>query len=362
MAGNSLGTLFRVTTAGESHGHALTVIIDGCPPLIPLSEEDFYLDMERRAPGRSKFTTKRRELDQVKILSGVFNGRTTGTPITIQIINSDVRSQDYEHLLGVFRPGHADFTYYKKYGIRDHRGGGRSSARETVVRVAAGVVAKKLLKLTYGINCTACISQVGTSRAIYSWDSLDRNFLSNNLFAPNQKAYEAFSREIEWAMKHEDSVGARVDLIIENVPCGLGEPVFGRLNADLAHALMNVNAVRGVEFGVGFKAVEMHGSEYRDPILPEGFLSNNEGGTLGGISTGQDILISLAVKPTSSISTPIQTVNEAGQAQTLSVKGRHDPCIGIRAVPVVEAMAALVLADHLLRYHAMQLPISIDNE
>lgn len=360
MAGNSIGTLFRVTTAGESHGPALTAIIDGCPARLPLSEDDFILDMERRARGKSKYTTKRREPDQVKILSGVYNGLTTGTPITLQVLNTDTRSQDYDHLLGVSRPGHADFTYQSKYGIRDHRGGGRSSARETAVRVAAGVVAKKFLLLAHGIKFTACVSQVGLSHANYSWDSIDREFLNNNLFAPNEPAYQAFTQEIEWAMKNDDSVGARVDLIIENVPSGLGEPIFSRLNADLAHALMNINAVRGVEFGAGFKCVEMHGSNYRDPITPNGFSSNNEGGTLGGISTGQDILVSLAIKPTSSIPTPIQTINDANEPITLSVKGRHDPCVGIRAVPVVEAMAALVIADHLLRSHALQ--ISLDGE
>ncbi len=349
MAGNSIGQFFRVTTFGESHGIALGCIVDGVPPGIPLTEADLQHDLDRRRPGTSRYTTQRREPDQVRILSGVFEGITTGTSIGLMIENTDQRSQDYGAIKDLFRPGHADYTYEQKYGTRDYRGGGRSSARETAMRVAAGAIAKKYLKEKYGIQIRGCLTQMGDiSCEIKDWEQVEQN----PFFCPDPSQLENLDELMRALKKEGDSIGAKVTVVAEQVPVGLGEPVFDRLDADLAHALMSINAVKGVEIGDGFAVVNKRGSENRDEITPEGFQSNHAGGILGGISSGQDIVAHLALKPTSSIMVPGKTINRQGEAVEMVTRGRHDPCVGIRAVPIAEAMMAIVLMDHLLRQRA----------
>ncbi len=349
MSGNSFGKLFTVTTFGESHGPALGAIVDGCPPGLELSEADLQRDLDRRKPGQSRHTTQRREADRVRILSGVFEGRTTGTPIGLIIENTDQRSKDYSDIKDTFRPGHADYTYQQKYGIRDYRGGGRSSARETAMRVAAGGIAKKYLQDRLGIVIRGYLAQLGPLKPKrFDWDAVERNpfFFPDGDMVPELEAY------MDALRKSGDSIGARVNVVATGVPPGLGEPVFDRLDADLAHALMSINAVKGVEFGAGFASVEQKGTEHRDAITPEGFLSNHAGGVLGGISSGQDIVASIALKPTSSLRLPVRSIDVHGKPIEVITKGRHDPCVGIRATPIAEAMMAIVLMDHYLRHRA----------
>ncbi|QHP59100.1 chorismate synthase [Pectobacterium carotovorum] len=349
MAGNSIGQFFRVTTFGESHGLALGCIVDGVPPGIPLTEADLQHDLDRRRPGTSRYTTQRREPDQVKILSGVFEGVTTGTSIGLLIENTDQRSQDYGAIKDVFRPGHADYTYEQKYGLRDYRGGGRSSARETAMRVAAGAIAKKYLQQQHGVKVRGYLSQIGdVTCELKDWEQVEQN----PFFCPDIDKLEALDELMRALKKDGDSIGAKVSVVAESVPVGLGEPVFDRLDADLAHALMSINAVKGVEIGDGFAVVTKRGSKNRDEITPDGFQSNHAGGILGGISSGQNIVAHLALKPTSSIMVPGKTINRQGEATEMVTRGRHDPCVGIRAVPIAEAMMAIVLMDHLLRQRA----------
>ncbi len=349
MAGNSIGQFFRVTTFGESHGVALGCIIDGVPPGIPLTEADLQQDLDRRRPGTSRYTTQRREADEVKILSGVFEGVTTGTSIGLVIQNTDQRSQDYSAIKDVFRPGHADYTYEQKYGVRDYRGGGRSSARETAMRVAAGAVAKKYLAQKFGVTVRGYMSQMGDITCeLKDWDLVE----TNPFFCPDESKLEALDELMRALKKEGDSIGAKITVVADHVPVGLGEPVFDRLDADLAHALMSINAVKGVEIGDGFAVVNKRGSENRDEITPQGFESNHAGGILGGISSGQPVIAHLALKPTSSITVPGRTINREGEQVEMITKGRHDPCVGIRAVPIAEAMMAIVLMDHLLRQRA----------
>ncbi|AJQ54593.1 TPA: chorismate synthase [Aeromonas hydrophila] len=349
MAGNSFGQLFRVTTFGESHGLALGAVVDGCPPGLEISEADLQGDLDRRKPGTSRYTTPRREPDEVKILSGVFEGKTTGTSIGLLIENTDQRSKDYSDIKDLFRPGHADYTYHQKYGQRDYRGGGRSSARETAMRVAAGAIAKKYLKQVHGIEITGFLSQLGPIKA----EAFDAAQIEQNpFFFPDAGKLDALDQYMRDLKKEGNSIGAKVQVIASNVPVGLGEPVFDRLDADIAHAMMGINAVKGVEIGDGFAVVEQKGSEHRDEMTPAGFASNHAGGILGGISSGQDIVVSMALKPTSSITVPGKTITTEGEATEMITKGRHDPCVGIRAVPIAEAMLALVLMDHLLRHRA----------
>ena len=349
MAGNSFGQLFRVTTFGESHGLALGAVVDGCPPGLEISEADLQGDLDRRKPGTSRYTTQRREADEVKILSGVFEGRTTGTSIGLLIENTDQRSKDYSEIKDLFRPGHADYTYHQKYGQRDYRGGGRSSARETAMRVAAGAIAKKYLKQVHGIEIIGFLSQLGPIKA----EAFDETQIEQNpFFFPDAGKLEALDEYMRALKKEGNSVGAKVSVVARNVPVGLGEPVFDRLDADIAHAMMGINAVKGVEIGDGFGVVEQKGSEHRDEMTPTGFASNHAGGILGGISSGQEIVVSMALKPTSSITVPGKTITTSGEATEMITKGRHDPCVGIRAVPIAEAMLALVLMDHLLRHRA----------
>ncbi|WP_324005295.1 chorismate synthase [Aeromonas hydrophila] len=349
MAGNSFGQLFRVTTFGESHGLALGAVVDGCPPGLEISEADLQGDLDRRKPGTSRYTTPRREPDEVKILSGVFEGKTTGTSIGLLIENTDQRSKDYSDIKDLFRPGHADYTYHQKYGQRDYRGGGRSSARETAMRVAAGAIAKKYLKQVHGIEITGFLSQLGPIKA----EAFDAAQIEQNpFFFPDAGQLEALDQYMRDLKKEGNSIGAKVQVIASNVPVGLGEPVFDRLDADIAHAMMGINAVKGVEIGDGFAVVEQKGSEHRDEMTPAGFASNHAGGILGGISSGQNIVVSMALKPTSSITVPGKTITTEGEATEMITKGRHDPCVGIRAVPIAEAMLALVLMDHLLRHRA----------
>lgn len=348
MAGNSIGQLFRVTTFGESHGSALGCVVDGCPPGLPLTEADIQPELDRRRPGASRFTSQRRELDRVRIISGVFQGTTTGTPIALLIENLDQRSRDYASIENVVRPGHADYTYSHKYGIRDYRGGGRSSARETAMRVAAGAIARKYLR-SQGIEICGWLAQIGNIKA----EKLDWQEINNNaFFSPDATKVPAMETLINRLRSEGDSVGARVSIMATGVPPGLGEPVFDRIDADLAHALMSINAVKGVEIGVGFACVSQRGSEHRDEITPAGFLSNHAGGTLGGISSGQDIIAHIALKPTSSITIPGRSITMQGEAAEVVTKGRHDPCVGIRAVPVAEAMMAITLMDHFMRHRA----------
>lgn len=347
MAGNSIGQHFRVTTFGESHGIALGCIVDGCPPGLTISEADLQVDLDRRRPGTSRYTTQRREPDEVKILSGVFEGKTTGTSIGLLIENTDQRSKDYSDIKDKFRPGHADYTYHQKYGVRDYRGGGRSSARETAMRVAAGAIAKKYLQQEFGIEVRAYLSQMGE----VAIDKVDWNEIENNdFFCPDVDKVAAFDKLIRELKKEGDSIGAKIQVVATGVPVGLGEPVFDRLDADIAHALMSINAVKGVEIGDGFDVVRQKGSQHRDPLTPQGFRSNHAGGILGGISSGQDIVANIALKPTSSITVPGETIDVNGEPTELITKGRHDPCVGIRAVPIAEAMLAIVLMDHLLRH------------
>lgn len=347
MAGNTFGKLFTVTTFGESHGEALGCIIDGCPPGLELTEEDIQIDLDRRKPGQSRYTTQRREDDQVKILSGVFEGKTTGTPIGMIIQNTDQRSKDYSKIKDVFRPAHADYTYMQKYGIRDYRGGGRSSARETAMRVAAGAVAKKVLRETWGIEVRGYLSQLGP----IAIETIDWAEIGNNpFFCPDASKVAAMEEYMQALNKDGDSVGAKITVVATNMVPGLGEPVFDRLDADLAHALMSINAVKGVEIGAGFASVSQKGTQHRDEITPQGFLSNNAGGILGGISTGQDVLAHIALKPTSSLRIPGKSVDVAGNPVEVITTGRHDPCVGIRATPIAEAMMAIVLVDHALRH------------
>lgn len=349
MSGNSIGKLFTVTSFGESHGPALGCIVDGCPPGMALSEEDLQHDLDRRKPGSSRFTTQRQEADQVRILSGVFEGKTTGTPIGLMIENTDQRSKDYSKIKDQFRPAHADYTYQQKYGFRDYRGGGRSSARETAMRVAAGAIAKKYLAEQHDVQIRGYMSQLGPIKIqAFDWDEVHRNpfFCPDADRVPEMEAYMAA------LSKEGNSIGARINVVASGVPVGLGEPVFDRLDADLAHALMSINAVKGVEIGAGFASVEQKGTEHRDEITPTGFLSNNAGGVLGGIASGQDILASIALKPTSSLRLPGRSIDMNGNPIEVITTGRHDPCVGIRATPIAEAMMAIVLMDHLLRHRA----------
>jgi chorismate synthase len=349
MSGNSIGKLFTVTSFGESHGPAIGCIVDGCPPGMALTEADIQHDLDRRKPGTSRYTTQRREADEVKILSGVFEGKTTGTPIGLLIENTDQRSKDYSKIADTFRPGHADYTYQHKYGIRDYRGGGRSSARETAMRVAAGGIAKKYLKEQAGIEIRGYLSQLGPIKIEkVDWAVID----SNPFFCPDADKVEEMETYMDALRKEGESIGARIEVVATHVPPGLGEPVFDRLDADLAHALMSINAVKGVEIGGGFACINTKGTQFRDEITPEGFLSNHAGGILGGISSGQNIVASIALKPTSSLRLPGKSINLQGEAIDVITEGRHDPCVGIRATPIAEAMMAIVIMDHLLRHRA----------
>jgi len=352
MSGNSFGKIFTVTSFGESHGPSIGCIVDGCPPGLELTEADLQEDLDRRRPGKTRYVTQRQELDQVKILSGVFEGKTTGTPIGMMIENTDQRSKDYGNIMHQFRPAHADYTYHQKYGFRDYRGGGRSSARETAMRVAAGGIAKKYLQQQYGIELQGYLSQLGPVKI----EKLDWDFIEKSAFFCPDPDKE---QDIENYMKalKGDSIGARINVIARNVPPGLGEPIFDRLDAEIAHAMMSINAVKGVEIGAGFESVTQKGTEHRDEITPEGFLSNNAGGVLGGISSGQDVLVSMALKATSSLSIPGRSVNTDGEPVEVVTKGRHDPCVGIRATPIAEAMLALVLMDHTLRHRAQNINV-----
>ena len=354
MSGNSFGKLFTVTSFGESHGSALGCIVDGCPPGLELDVADLQRDLDRRKPGTSRHTTQRREADEVKILSGVFEGKTTGTPIGLLIENTDQRSKDYSDIMNSFRPGHADYTYQQKYGVRDYRGGGRSSARETAMRVAAGAIAKKYLKGRYGITIRGYMAQLGPIKmAALGSDAFDWDEVGHNaFFSPDESKVAELEAYMDALRKEGNSIGARINVVAEGVPPGWGEPIFDRLDADIAHALMSINAVKGVEVGAGFDAVEQKGTEHRDEITPEGFLSNNAGGVLGGISSGQHILASIALKATSSLRLPGKSVDIKGVPMEVITKGRHDPCVGIRATPIAEAMLAMVLMDHMLRHRA----------
>ncbi len=349
MSGNSFGRLFTVTTFGESHGPALGCIVDGCPPGLPLTEAEIQQDLDRRRPGTSKYTTQRREPDQVRILSGTFEGRTTGTPIALLIENTDQRSRDYGSIARQYRPAHADLTYDRKYGIRDYRGGGRASARETAARVAAAAIARRYLKLRCGIDVRGFLAQMCEFRpAAHDWSAV----AENPFFWPDPASLPQLEAAIDSLRRDGDSIGARVTVVASGVPAGLGEPVFDKLDADLAHALMGINAVRAVEIGDGFAVVTQRGSEHRDEMTADGFLSNHAGGTLGGISSGQDIVASIALKPTSSIRIPGRSLDADGSEVDVITTGRHDPCVGIRATPIAEAMVLLVLMDHLLRHRA----------
>ncbi|WP_296810282.1 chorismate synthase [Thiocapsa sp.] len=347
MSGNSFGRVFVFTSFGESHGPAIGGVVDGCPPGLALEAADLQHDLDRRKPGQSRHTTQRRESDTVEILSGVFEGRTTGAPIGLLIRNEDQRSKDYSEIAARYRPGHADYTYDQKYGRRDYRGGGRSSARETAVRVAAGAIAKKYLAEHAGISVRGYLSQLGPIRpASLDWDQVERN----PFFCPCAETVPRLEAYMDDLRKEGNSIGAAITVVASGMPTGLGEPVFDRLDADIAHAMMSINAVKGVEIGAGFACVEQKGTEHRDEMTPEGFLSNHAGGILGGISSGQDVLVRIALKPTSSIRLPGRTIDTSGQATEVVTKGRHDPCVGIRATPIAEAMLALVLMDHLLRH------------
>ncbi len=349
MSGNSFGTLFCVTSFGESHGPAYGGVIDGCPPGLALSEADLQKELDRRRPGTSRHVTQRRESDRVEILSGVFEGVTTGTAIGFLVRNEDQRSKDYGAIAQKFRPGHADWTYFQKYGRRDPRGGGRASARETLVRVAAGAVAKKWLGERYGVVVRGYLAQLGPHPiAFKSWDAVG----ANPFFAPDADKVAELERFMDSLREAGDSCGARINVVAEKVPAGWGEPVYGRLDADIAGAMMSINAVKGVEIGAGFAAVAQAGSEHGDEMTPQGFLSNRNGGVLGGISTGQDVTVSIALKPTSSIRIPRRTIDTRGEPATVETTGRHDPCVGIRATPIAEAMLACVLMDHALRHRA----------
>ena len=349
MSGNTLGTLFTLTSFGESHGPAIGGVVDGCPPGLELCAEDIQVELDRRKPGTSRHVTQRKEPDKVEILSGIFEGKTTGAPIALLIRNEDQRSQDYGNVAETFRPGHADYTYWHKYGIRDHRGGGRSSARETAVRVAAGAIAKKWLKQRYGVTIRGYMSQMGEiSIPFETWDAVNEN----PFFAPNRNIVPELEAYLDRIRAERDSVGARISVVAQGVPVGWGEPVYDRLDAGIAYAMMGINAVKGVEIGAGFASVTQRGSVHSDEITPQGFLSNHAGGVLGGISTGQDVLVHVAFKPTSSIPQERRSIDKAGNPVIMQTTGRHDPCVGVRATPIVEAMLALVLMDHALRHRA----------
>ncbi len=355
MSGNSIGKIFTVTGFGESHGPAIGCIVDGCPPGMSLTEADLQADLDRRKPGASRHTTQRREADEVQILSGVFEGLTTGAPIGLIIHNTDQRSKDYSNIMDRFRPGHADYTYQQKYGIRDYRGGGRSSARETAMRVAAGAIAKKYLKEKYGVLIRGYMAQLGPIKAeAFDWDAVTENAF----FFPDAAKVSELESYMDALRKEGNSVGARINVVATGAPPGLGEPIFDRLDAELAHALMSINAVKGVEIGAGFESVVQKGTEHRDEMTPEGFLTNHAGGVLGGISSGQDILASIALKPTSSLRIPGRSVNLAGEPVEVVTEGRHDPCVGIRATPIAEAMMAIVLMDHTLRHRAQNIDVN----
>lgn len=359
MSGNTIGKLFSVTTFGESHGPSLGCIIDGCPPGLEISEEDIQYDLDRRKPGKSRYTTQRMEGDEIKILSGIFEGKTTGTPIGLIIENTDQRSKDYSNIKDQFRPAHADYTYQKKYGLRDYRGGGRSSARETAMRVAAGVIAKKYLYQKEGIVIRGYLSQLGPIKA----EKIILEEVENNpFFCPDPDKVSEMELYMQALLKEGNSVGAKITVTASNMPVGLGEPVFDRLDADIAHALMSINAVKGVEIGSGFDSVSQVGSEHRDEITPDGFLSNNAGGILGGISTGQNIVANIALKPTSSLRIPGRSIDVNGNPIEVVTKGRHDPCVGIRATPIAEAMLAITLMDHLLRQRAQNFDVVISSK
>ena len=349
MSGNTLGTLFCVTSFGESHGPAIGCVVDGCPPGMALDAADIQRDLDRRKPGTSRHVTQRRESDTVEILSGVFEGQTTGTPIALLIRNEDARSKDYAKIADTFRPGHADYTYWQKYGIRDYRGGGRQSARETAVRVAAGAVARKWLHERHGVIVRGHLAQLGSIPIPFKgWEHVH----DNPFFAASDEMTATLEQAMDALRKSGDSVGARINVVAHNVPVGWGEPVYGKLDADIAAAMMGINAVKGVEIGAGFASVAQNGTEHSDEMTPAGFVSNHAGGILGGISTGQDIVVSIAVKPTSSIRLDRRSIDKSGAAVVMNTHGRHDPCVGIRATPIAEAMLALVLIDHALRHRA----------
>jgi len=357
MPGNTTGTLFTVTSFGESHGPAIGCVVDGCPPGLELSEADLQGDLERRRPGKTRHTTQRREPDRVKILSGVFEGKTTGTPIALLIENTDQRSKDYSKIMDRFRPGHADYTYYKKYGLRDYRGGGRSSARETAMRVAAGGIAKKYLLERYGVQVRGYLAQLGPIKfAQFDWDEVE----NNPFFCPDAGKVAEMEAYMDALRKEGNSIGARINVIAEGVPPGWGEPIFARLDADIVHSMMSINAVKGVEIGAGFECVEQKGTEHRDGMTPDGFLSNHAGGVLGGISSGQNIEVSMALKPTSSLRIPGKSVSLRGEPVEVVTEGRHDPCVGIRATPIAEAALAMVLMDHALRHRAQNMDVTTE--
>ncbi|MDE0789520.1 MAG: chorismate synthase [Woeseiaceae bacterium] len=357
MSGNSFGRIFTVTTFGESHGRALGCVVDGCPPGMELSEADIQIDLDRRRPGRNRHTTQRNEPDQVRILSGVFEGKTTGTPIGLLVENMDQRSKDYGDIKDKFRPGHADYTYQQKYGIRDYRGGGRSSARETTMRVAAGAIAKKYLKERLGIEVRGYLSQLGpielAARDLSAADD-------NAFFCADPGRIDELDKFMDELREQGDSIGAKISVLASNMPLGLGEPVFDKLEADIAHGLMSINAVKGVELGAGFSSITQRGSEHRDEMSADGFSKNDAGGTLGGISSGQDLLASLALKPTSSVAVPGKTIDKEGKDTEIVTQGRHDPCVGLRATPIAEAMVALVIMDHYLRNRAQNIDVTSD--
>nr|WP_315594066.1 chorismate synthase [uncultured Cupriavidus sp.] len=357
MSGNTLGLLFTVTTFGESHGPAIGAVVDGCPPGMSLTEADIQIDLDRRKPGTSRHVTQRQEADQVEILSGVFEGKTTGTPICLLIRNTDQRSKDYGNIVETFRPGHADYTYWHKYGIRDYRGGGRSSARLTAPVVAAAAIAKKWLREQYGTEIRGYMSQLGEVEVPFiDW----KHVPENPFFAPNADIVPELETYMD-ALRHDgDSVGARIEVVASGVPVGLGEPLFDKLDADIAHAMMGINAVKGVEIGAGFDSVAQRGTVHGDELTAQGFRTNNSGGVLGGISTGQDVTVSLAIKPTSSIRTARESIDKTGNAASVETFGRHDPCVGIRATPIAEAMLALVLMDHALRHRAQCGDVRVD--
>lgn len=357
MSGNTIGKIFTLTSFGESHGPAIGGIVDGCPPGMALTEADLQIDLDRRRPGTSRHTTQRREPDEVKILSGVFEGKTTGCPIGLLIENVDQRSKDYGNIAEIFRPAHADYTYHMKYGVRDYRGGGRSSARETAIRVAAGAIAKKYLNERYGISIRGYLAQLGPIRIDrIVWQEIEKN----PFFCPDPDKVAELESYMDALRKQGDSIGARINVVATGVPPGWGEPIFDRLDADLAHALMSINAVKGVEIGGGFDCVEARGTEFRDEITPAGFMSNHAGGILGGISSGQDILASIALKPTSSLRLSGRSINVNGESVDVTTTGRHDPCVGIRATPIAEAMTAIVLLDHCLRHRAQNADVAVE--
>ncbi|MFO1398213.1 MAG: chorismate synthase [Burkholderiales bacterium] len=356
MSGNTFGTLFAFTSFGESHGPAIGCVVDGCPPGMALTESDIQRDLDRRRPGTSRHVTQRREPDTVEILSGVFEGRTTGTPIALLIRNQDQRSKDYANIAQAFRPGHADYTYWQKYGIRDYRGGGRQSARETAVRVAAGAIARKWLAERHGVTIRGHMTHLGPNAVPFEgWAHVD----ANPFFVANASMVDALEAYMDRLRKDGDSVGARIEVVASGVPVGWGEPVYGKLDADLASAMMSINAVKGVEIGAGFAAVAQRGTEHSDEMTPDGFLSNHAGGILGGISTGQDVRVAIAVKPTSSIRLDRRSIDKDGNAVIVNTHGRHDPCVGIRATPIAEAMMAVVLMDHALRHRAQNADVQV---